>query len=344
MALYENDQDDEGPIDISNIAILFTAIAPLHNVTQISLQNTTNDIFDLIWDANVSIRAVSGGLPVGPDLGSTGIIHMGGVGVWSTSEVLANPVTLEAGTVYAIVILPIDYNGCRSPALESGAGDFSYIISYDDGDTWVDLGFYKSPPEYKIYGNAVSPPLPPQSYNVFIKAHCNTENHDIEVAISEDNILVANTPYGFTLTGDHTFTVPDIDPSGHPFKIWSTGEHSTTLSVSIAGEYIAVYKEVFTPPSPPTEVDRYPDDFDETPITTTDFPFTTTYPEIAKTLVKGNTTNCVWCGKAMLASEADIHGRCDFDSYYPFTNEGKVESIADRGEIAIRSIHLGILP
>ena len=86
------------------------------------------------------------------------------------------------------------------------------------------------------------------------------------------------------------------------------------------------------------------DDFDDSTITTTEPPFTTTYPKIADTEALGNATKCVWCGKAMLASEADQYGRCEFDSHYPFTEDGKVESIADRGEIAILSIYLGILP
>jgi hypothetical protein len=86
------------------------------------------------------------------------------------------------------------------------------------------------------------------------------------------------------------------------------------------------------------------DDFDDSAITTTEPPFTTTYPTIVKTLVQGDATNCVWCGKAMLVSEADQYGRCEFDSAYPFTSDGKAESITDRGEIAIIMIHKGILP
>ena len=84
--------------------------------------------------------------------------------------------------------------------------------------------------------------------------------------------------------------------------------------------------------------------FDDANITTTEPPFTTTYPKIADTEARGNATNCVWCGKACLVSEVDQYGRCEFDSAYEFTDDGKAQSIADRGEIAIISIHLGILP
>ena len=84
--------------------------------------------------------------------------------------------------------------------------------------------------------------------------------------------------------------------------------------------------------------------FDDANITTTEPPFTTTYPTIATTEAKGNATNCVWCGKAMLVSEADSYGRCELDSHYPFNDDGQAEAKADRGEIALLSIYLGILP
>jgi hypothetical protein len=82
------------------------------------------------------------------------------------------------------------------------------------------------------------------TYDVTITAHCNTEGVDISVPITMDGSPTGyNTPHTFTgLTGTHTFTVPNTDPSGHPFKQWSTGETSTTITVSTGGTYTAYYE------------------------------------------------------------------------------------------------------
>ena len=61
-------------------------------------------------------------------------------------------------------------------------------------------------------------------------------------------------------------------------------------------------------------------------------------------IVTGNATKCVWCGKACLVAEVDIHGRCEFDQQFEFSAYGKSLSIKARGEIAIIMIHKGILP
>lgn len=52
-----------------------------------------------------------------------------------------------------------------------------------------------------------------------------------------------NTPHNFTgLTARaHTFTVPDVDAWGNPFKRWFTGETSSTIMVSADGIYTAQY-------------------------------------------------------------------------------------------------------
>jgi len=91
------------------------------------------------------------------------------------------------------------------------------------------------------------------TYNVTIKAHCNTEGVDVAVSITMDgNPTGYTTPYTFTgLTGTHTFTVPDTDPNGHPFKRWSTGETSTTITVTEGGTYTAYYE------APPPGVGGY---------------------------------------------------------------------------------------
>lgn len=51
-----------------------------------------------------------------------------------------------------------------------------------------------------------------------------------------------NTPHNFTgLTASHTFTVPDVDVWGNPFKRWFTGETSSTITVTADGTYTAQY-------------------------------------------------------------------------------------------------------
>jgi len=51
-----------------------------------------------------------------------------------------------------------------------------------------------------------------------------------------------NTPHNFTgLTGTHTFTVPNIDAWGNPFRQWFTGETSSTITVTADGTYTAQY-------------------------------------------------------------------------------------------------------
>jgi outer membrane protein assembly factor BamB/ABC-type transport system substrate-binding protein len=83
------------------------------------------------------------------------------------------------------------------------------------------------------------------SYGITIKAHCYTEDKDIEVSITMDNLPTGyTTPHAFTgLTGTHNFTVPDADLQGHPFKQWNTGETDLTIVVSSDGSaYTAFYQ------------------------------------------------------------------------------------------------------
>ncbi len=81
------------------------------------------------------------------------------------------------------------------------------------------------------------------SYNTSIQAHCYTEGAPVSVSITMDGSPTGYyTPHTFTsLTGNHTFTVPNTDPSGHPFTQWNTGATSTTISVSSAGTHTAYY-------------------------------------------------------------------------------------------------------
>jgi len=86
-------------------------------------------------------------------------------------------------------------------------------------------------------------------YNVTIKAHCNIEGVVTVDILMDGSPTGYTTPHTFTnLTLTHTFTVPDTDPNGHPFKQWSTGETSTTITVTEGGTYTAYYE---APPPPP---------------------------------------------------------------------------------------------
>jgi len=84
----------------------------------------------------------------------------------------------------------------------------------------------------------------PIPYVVTIRAYCYTESTYVSVSITMDGIPTGyTTPYTFTgLTGTHTFTVPNTDANSHPFKQWSTGNTSTTITVSSGGTYIAYYQ------------------------------------------------------------------------------------------------------
>jgi hypothetical protein len=93
--------------------------------------------------------------------------------------------------------------------------------------------------------------LPP-TYDVTIKAHCNSEGADVTVGFwIDDSPTIYYTPYPFTgLTGTHKFTVSTYDTSGHSFKQWSTGSTSHSISVSTSGIYTAYYEA-----PPPTQYD-----------------------------------------------------------------------------------------
>jgi outer membrane protein assembly factor BamB len=86
------------------------------------------------------------------------------------------------------------------------------------------------------------------SYDVTINAHSNTEGADVTVSLAMDGSLTGYaTPHTFTnLTGNHTFEVPSTDRSGNPFEQWSTGETTSTITVSSAGTFTAYYEAKYT--------------------------------------------------------------------------------------------------
>ena len=85
-------------------------------------------------------------------------------------------------------------------------------------------------------------------YDVAVNAHCNSEGADVSVSITMDGSPTGyTTPNTFThLTGTHTFTVSGTDAGSHPFREWSTGSTSTTITVDSQGTYTAYYQANYT--------------------------------------------------------------------------------------------------
>lgn len=84
------------------------------------------------------------------------------------------------------------------------------------------------------------------SYYVTVKAHCITECLDLNVNIDIDGSTGYTTPQTITdLRGAHTFTVPKTDANGHPFRQWSTGQTTTTITTCINGTFTAIYDLMF---------------------------------------------------------------------------------------------------
>jgi hypothetical protein len=78
---------------------------------------------------------------------------------------------------------------------------------------------------------------------VSIMTYCNTMDREISVSIAIDSSSPGyRTPYTFGFPdGTHSITVPTVDPCGHPFVAWNTGETNPTIRVSSDGVYIAYY-------------------------------------------------------------------------------------------------------
>jgi parallel beta-helix repeat protein len=118
-----------------------------------------------------------------------------------------------------------DYTARYPSAAEidnSGLGDTPYVIDANNKDNY--------------------PLMPMPTYSVAINAHCNTQGIDLAVPFTKDGSAIGEfftTPCTFSLSGSHTFTVPSADASGDPFLQWSTGQTSTTVTVSSAGTYTA---------------------------------------------------------------------------------------------------------
>jgi len=96
-----------------------------------------------------------------------------------------------------------------------------------------------------MYGDAPAHSAPSglSSPPYTIRAYCDAESAYVNVSITMDGIPTGyTTSHTFTgLNGTHTFTVPSTDANSHPFNQWSTGNTSTTITVSSGGTYTAYY-------------------------------------------------------------------------------------------------------
>ena len=182
----------------------------------------------------------------------------------------ADMVEPDIGPTYAFWMIGIKSGG---PQSFTGSGTlcqirFNVTQAPNEGQTLAtDIHFVLSS-EYPIYTSLVDvdaldilytpedghyeysfAAAPPPTYDAIINAHCNTENADVSLSITKDGSPAGfNTPHTFTaLTGTHTFALPSTDEAGHPFKQWSTGQTTPTLTVSSGGTFTALYE------APPVE-------------------------------------------------------------------------------------------
>ena len=124
------------------------------------------------------------------------------------------------------------------------AEDFPKI---DNGQI-VWLGWDGADWEVFLY-STVSGTQPPPPYDATVETYCLTDRASVSVNITMDNTSTGfNTTHKFAgLTDTHTFTVPNVDPHGHIFKKWNTGNTNTTTTVNAGGTYTAYYEGPSTP-------------------------------------------------------------------------------------------------
>jgi hypothetical protein len=143
-------------------------------------------------------------------------------------------------------IIPVDSAG--NITFQYGVSPVTYVFSQSGiwqitfSNSWnmmANVTYVSALPTNRIYFTQIYAPMLP--YDATINAHCITENADVNVQIAMDGSPTGyTTPYTFVgLTGTHTFTVPNTDASGHPFRQWNTGETITTITVTSGGTYLA---------------------------------------------------------------------------------------------------------
>jgi hypothetical protein len=171
---------------------------------------------DATYDATISAYCNTEGVDV-----SVRIIMDGNINSTITSSYTFTNLTGS----HTFTVSGADASG--HPFLQWSTGQTSTTINVSSSGT------------YTAYYQASTPP----TLIVTINAHCNTDGSDVSVVIMEDGSSTGfTTPTSFGITGTHTFTVANTDPSGHPFLQWSTGQTSTTINVSSSGTYTAFYQ------------------------------------------------------------------------------------------------------
>lgn len=238
--------------------IILDTIAPL---TIISHNSGSSTVSLLAGDATSGVKATYYRIDYGLWITYVGPFTLTGTGshtieYYSQDNAGNNEVAKQLMVHYLTVntnplaITPISGTGWYDQGTTAVPGKAPAIVVYN-GTT-----YYFS--TWKVDGSSVSgnPILLPMNaphtatafydttYSAKIRAHCNTEGFDVSVSIKKDGSPSGyNTPYTFSgLTGSHSFTVPNTDVNGHKFKGWSTGETTTTITVTAGGTYTAYYE------------------------------------------------------------------------------------------------------
>jgi parallel beta-helix repeat protein len=163
--------------------------------------------------AHCNTEGIDLALPIAEDGSGTGYI---------------TPHTFSLSGSHTFKVQGVDVNS--HPFLQWSTNQTSTTITLSSNGTYT--AYYQAPT--------------PQTYSATINAHCNTEGLDVGVGITKDGSATGyDTPHAFSgLSSSHTFTVPSADTNGHPFLQWSTGQTSTTITVTSGGTYTAHYQAV----------------------------------------------------------------------------------------------------
>jgi len=178
---------------------------------------------------------------------------------WSTDET-STTITVTAGGTYT-AYYQAKYNLTITTTTGGTTNPSPGTHTYWDGtvvsvtavpDTGYDLDHWELDSSWN-YSNPITVIMDSNhtlhavfTYNVTIRAFCITELTSVGVSITMDGSPTGyDTPHTFTnLTDTHNFTVPDSDPNEHSFWQWSTGEASTTITVTTRRRHTAYYGKV----------------------------------------------------------------------------------------------------
>jgi hypothetical protein len=159
-----------------------------------------------------------------------------------------NPEMFQFNLANQTITIPVDEAGTmtfqygESPVTCSFNQSGLWQVTFTDSWNMIaNVTYLSNLPTNSIYFSQIYT-LP---YNVTINAHCLTEGVDVNVSVALDGSPTGlTTPCTFTeLIGTHTFTVSSTDPDGHFFINWTTGETTSTITVSAGGTFTAYYEE-----------------------------------------------------------------------------------------------------